>query len=190
MTHDGADATELLKRLAGGEERAREDLLALVYDELRRVAASFLRGERGGHTLQPTALVHEAWVRLVDQDAAGIEGRRHFLRLAASMMRRVLVDHARARRAEKRGGGARAVELDSDLTLAREPDEQLERVDLALERLALASPRQARIVELRWFAGLSVAEAAAVEGVSERTVEGEWRVARAWLAAELEELRP
>ncbi len=180
-----ADATELLKGLVRGEERAQEDFLPLLYRELRRLAAGFLRDERRDHTLQPTALVHEAWVRLVDQDGASVEDRRHFMRLAAGMMRRVLVDHARARAAAKRGGGARPIELDPELTLAREPDAQVAEVDLALERLALVSPRQARIVELRWFAGLSVSEAAAVEGVSERTVEGEWRVARAWLAAEL-----
>ncbi len=158
--------------------------MALVYDELRALAASYLRRERADHTLQTTALVHEAYLRLTGQHGTIWQNRGHFFGIAAQAMRRVLVDHARRRKAEKRSGG-RAITLPDDLTPgAVEPDEILA-VDQALERLAVLDPRQARIVELRYFAGLTVEKTAAVLEVSPATVKRDWVSAKAWLQREL-----
>jgi len=165
---------------------APDDLLPVVYDELRRLAARYLRGQRGGHTLQPTALVHEAYLRMAKGGALPLDDRTHFFALAARAMRQVLVDHARRRAAVKRGGDPERVTLDDTLEIGRGGEEK-RRLDLlalneALERL---SPRQCRVVELRYFAGLTIAEAAESLGVGTRTVEDDWALARAWLQRRL-----
>ena len=185
----GGDAvTELLRAWGAGDVQASESLVRLVYAELRRQAALALRREGEGHTLQPTALVHEAWLRLGDQDAARWESRTQFFAIAAQMMRRVLLDHARTRHALKRGGGAVQVSLSG---AGGAEAGALDAVDLialddALARLAVLDPQKARLVDLRYFAGLSIPEAAAVLGVSTATVGREWAVARMWLRRELE----
>jgi len=193
---NGADEmTELLRAWGGGDAEASEAVARLVYAELRRQARRALRREGEGHTLQPTALVHEAWLRLDEQHGARWESRTQFFAVAAQMMRRVLVDHARGRRALKRGGAAAqitlgAVESEKAVTDVQR-DEPLDPVDLialdeALARLASLDPEKARLVELRYFAGLSIPDAAAALGVSAATVGREWAVARMWLRRELE----
>lgn len=176
-------ATQYLLRLSDGDRSAAEQLLPLVYEELRRQAAVYLRDERAGHTLQPTALVHEAFLKLVDQSRAQWKSRDHFCAVASQAMRRILVDHARRHRAAKRGGGNRVTLDTMDGHFEEEVD--LIALDDALHRLSLLSERQGRIIELRFFGGMSVEEAAHVLDVSERTVKGDWRVARAWLQREL-----
>jgi RNA polymerase sigma factor (TIGR02999 family) len=179
--------TELLRAWGAGDAGASEELVPLVYAELRRQARRALRRERDGHTLQATALVHEAWLRLDGQHDARWEGRTQFLAVAAQTMRRVLVDHARARRALKRGGGGTQVTLgDADHAAAARDDVDVLALDDALARLAILDPRKARLVELRYFAGLSIPEAAAALGISLATVGREWAVARMWLRRELE----
>jgi RNA polymerase sigma factor (TIGR02999 family) len=174
-------ATELLLAWGGGDAVARERMLPLVYDELRRLAASYLRRERPGHTLQPTALVHEAYVRLVDQRQVDWSNRAQFIGLAAVMMRRILVNHARDRVAGKRGGGAEHVPL----TLAGERigTTDLDVLDLheALERLTALDARKGQIVELKFFGGLTTDEIAQTLDVSSATIEREWKFSRAWL---------
>jgi RNA polymerase sigma factor (TIGR02999 family) len=189
--------TELLRAWGAGDAHACEALAPLVYAELRRQARLALRREGTGHTLQPTALVHEAWLRLGGQHEGSWESRTQFFAIAAQMMRRVLVDHARQRRALKRGRGAVQVTLgDADHGVAASVaaaagDMPLDALDLlalndALARLAVLDPQKARLVDLRYFAGLSIPEAAAVLGVSPATVGREWAVARMWLRRELE----
>ena len=180
--------TELLRAWGDGDRVAGEALVPLVYAELRRQAGRALRREGEGHTLQPTALVHEAWLRLGGQHDARWESRTQFLAVAAQMMRRVLVDHARTRHALKRGGGGTQVSLgDADQAVADSSDEvDVLALNDALERLAAIDPRKAQLVELRYFAGLSIPEAAAALGVSQATVGREWAVARMWLRRELE----
>lgn len=183
----GPAVTELLRAWGAGEARACESLAPLVYAELRRQAQRALRGEGAGHTLQPTALVHEAWLRLDGQHDARWESRAQFFAVAAQTMRRVLVDHARTRRALKRGGGATQVTLGAADAASPEPDAvDVLALDDALARLAVLDPRKARLVDLRYFAGLSIPEAAAALGVSQATVGREWAVARMWLRRELE----
>jgi len=155
--------------------------MPVVYNELRRLAQRYMRNERPNHTLQPTALVHEAYLRLVGQRAVSWQGRAHFFGVAAQLMRRVLVDHARAQHAEKRGGNESRVELDEALAPSKEKTVELLALDEALNRLAKRDPRQARIVEMRFFGGLSEEETARVLDVSTRTVKRDWTVARAWL---------
>jgi RNA polymerase sigma factor (TIGR02999 family) len=184
------DLTALLGELQAGDASARERLWPLVYDELHALAARAMREERAGHTLQATALVHEAWLRLADGTQVGSSGLPHFLATAAGVIRHVLVDHARARAAEKRGGERRRISLTVADGLPAGGDAQACAVDVlaldeALRELARLSERQAKVVELRWFAGLDVDETAAALGVSARTVTGDWRVARAWLAERL-----
>ena len=184
----GHEVTELLGAWRAGDAQASDSLVRLVYDELRRQAALVLRRENEGHTLQPTALVHEAWLRLADQQDVRWESRTQFFAVAAQTMRRVLLDHARTRRALKRGGGAVQVSLSG---VAPADDTQLDAVDLialdeALTRLAALDPQKARLVDLRYFAGLSIPEAAEVLGMSTATVSREWAVARMWLRRELE----
>jgi RNA polymerase sigma factor (TIGR02999 family) len=179
--------TELLRAWAAGEAGASEELVPLVYAELRRQARRVLRGEGGGQTLQATALVHEAWLRLDGQHDARWQSRTQFLAVAAQTMRRVLVDHARARHALKRGGGATRVTLgEANHAPAASGDVDVLALDEALGRLAILDPRKARLVELRYFAGLSMSEAATALGVSLATVGREWAVARMWLRRELE----
>jgi RNA polymerase sigma factor (TIGR02999 family) len=165
-----------------------DELLPLVYDELRRQAARFLRAQAPGHTLQPTALVHEVYLRLVDQPTVEWEGRTHFFGVAARAMRSVLVDHARARHAAKRGGRARAVTLGAAHGIAggtADAEVDVLALDEALTRLAALDPRQTQVVELRYFGGLSIEETAHVLGVSGATVERDWKTARLWLRREL-----
>lgn len=160
-------------------------LAATLYEELRRIARRRLRREGAGHTLQPTALVHEAYVRLAAKDAVAWRGKTHFLAAAAGEMRRILVDHARARDAGKRGGGAQRVTLADAALAVRDRTVEILSLDEALAALAARSPRQARVAEMRLFAGMLVEEVAEALGVSERTVKDDWRVGRAWLAREL-----
>jgi len=181
-----ASATVLLQRYGAGDRAAADALMPLLYDELRKVAAGHLSHERQGHTLQPTALVHEAWIRLVDDPARNVEGRRHFLGIAARVMRRVLVDHARERNALKRGGGATSITLDEAVAVYERRDLDLSDLDTAIERLTSLDPQLARIVELRFFAGLTNEEVAVAEAMSLRSVERAWTTARAWLRGALE----
>ena len=180
------DVTALLARWSRGDSDALDALMPIIYTECRRIAARQLALERRDHSLDPTALVHELYLRLVDQRRASWENRAQFFGVAARLMRRVLVDHARARHAEKRGGDAVFVSLDA---AADTPDDSqvadVLAIDEALERLAAHDPEQVQIVELRYFAGLTVAETARVVGRSPRTVKREWRLAKAWLYQEL-----
>jgi len=182
---DAGEVTQLLERASSGDTDARATLFDVLYRELRRLAEGAMRAERANHTLQPTALVHEAFLRLAS-DQGRFESRAHFLGVAASAMRRVLVDHARGRNAHKRGHGATMVAV-SDLDDLPQPMEEVDLVvlDDALSRLAALDARQARIVELRFFGGLSIEETAAVVGVSERTVKREWQMSRAWLRRDM-----
>lgn len=184
MTGTGP-ATVLIQRAGAGDRAAAEELLRVVYGELRELAASALSRERAGHTLQPTALVHEAWLRLAGPDA-GWNGRGHFFGAAARAMRQVLVDHARARNAAKRGGGRAAVELDEALLAWESRALDLLALDEALAELARVDERAVRIVELRFFAGLEMDEVARALELSLPTVERGWRMARLWLRARLE----
>lgn len=185
MLPPSQDITAILREI-DGDESAAARLMPLVYDELRRLADSYLRRERPDHTLQPTALVNEAYLRLVDQTRASLRDRSHFFAVAARQMRRVLVDHARRHDAEKRGGGARRVSLDEAVDQAQDPrDLDLVALDAALDKLAELDARQARIVELRYFGGLTVEETAEALGVSATTVKDDWQSARAWLRREI-----
>jgi RNA polymerase sigma-70 factor, ECF subfamily len=180
------EVTALLIRWSMGEADALDRLLPLVYAECRRIAARKLESERDGHTLDPTALVHEMYLRLVDQRGAKWQNRAQFFGIAARLMRRVLVDHARARHARKRGGTAVLVSLDAAAEApAESASADVLAIDEALGRLARLDPDQVRIVELRFFAGLTVEETAHVLGRSARTVKREWQLARAWLLREL-----
>jgi len=189
MTNDQArdtPITELLIEWSDGRREALEHLVPLVYDDLRRMAARYMQREPAGHALQPTALVHEAYVRLIDQRQVKWRNRAHFFGVAAGMMRRILVDQARLRRAEKRGGQLERITLVGDEAAVDGPDP----VDVltlheSLERLAAFDPQQERIVELRYFGGLTIEEAAEVVGISAATVVREWTIAKAWLQADL-----
>ena len=180
------EITELLVRWSDGDANALERLMPLIYDECRRVAARQLHHERDGHTLNPTALVHELYLRLVDQRRANWQNRAQFFGIAAQLMRRILVDHARARRAEKRGGSAVLVSLTDVAGHADEQVADVLAIDEALQRLAALDADQVRIIELRYFAGLTVEETAQVLDRSPRTVKREWRLAKAWLYRELD----
>jgi RNA polymerase sigma factor (TIGR02999 family) len=175
------DATRLLVDLGEGDQTARERLLPLVYDELRRLAGAYMRRERPGHTLQPTALVHEAYLRLVDQRRVDWRNRAQFVGLAAMMMRRVLVNHARDRGAAKRGGEAARVPLTVAGEVLTGPDVDVLALHEALDRLAALDPRKSQVVELKFFGGLTTDEIAHALGLSPATVEREWTFARAWL---------
>ncbi len=181
------EITLLLHAWRGGDRDALDRLVPQVYGELRRVADRYLRRERSDHTLQPTALVHEAYLRLTGVERPQWRDRVHFFAVAAQVMRRILVDHARAHRAEKRGGGALLVPLDEGTATAAEPTIDLIALDDALLALARFDPRKARIIELHYFAGLTVGETAKVLGRSISTIVLEARLARAWLVAELRE---
>lgn len=175
------DVTQLLQDLNAGNAGAMDSLAAAIQAELRQLAARHLARERRDHTLQPTALVNEAYLKLVEQRQQNWESRSHFLAIASTAMRRVLLEHARARLAEKRGGGVERVTLFEVANPGDESPESLVALDEALDQLARIDPSGARIVELRWFGGLSTEETAAVLEVSSRTVERGWRAARAWL---------
>jgi len=182
------EVTNLLRSWGRGEEDAANRLLAAIYDDLHAQAARAMRREGGEHTLQATALVHEAYLRLVDQKHVDWKNRAHFFAIAAQSMRRVLVDHARGRLAEKRGGGVEKVTL-SDAAVGANDDDAVDVLALhdALERLAALDPDQARVVELRYFGGMNIDETADALGISAATVKREWAVARAWLKRELSE---
>jgi RNA polymerase sigma factor (TIGR02999 family) len=182
----GPDVTGLLLRWSEGDADALEQLMPLVYQECRRIAERQLRLERGNHTLSPTAVVHELYMRLVDQQRATWQSRAQFYAVAARLMRRVLVDHARARLAQKRGASPTFVSLDAAAEVASEPRvADVLAIDEALERLGRLDPEQQRLVELRFFAGLTVEEAAAVLGISPATLKRRWTFAKAWLVREL-----
>lgn len=179
------EVTRLLHELSGGDESAMVRLMPLIYEELRGIAAREMRRERGEHTLQPTALVHEAFLRLVDKPDLSWQSRAHFLNIAAQAMRRILVEHARRRRAQKRGGGGERVTLDEAFQAPGQGNADLADLDEALERLSAVDARKGRVVELRFFAGLSVEETARLLSISEATVKREWQFAKAWIQREL-----
>jgi RNA polymerase sigma factor (TIGR02999 family) len=181
------EVTQLLAQIRAGDEQASAQLIPLVYKELRKIAGAMMRHERRGHTLQPTAVVNEAFIRLLDTEQPHFESRAHFFAIAARAMRRVLVDHARRRLADKRGGDAhQQVELEEDLVLTPHQSEEVLGLDRALHRLERLDARQARIVEMHYFAGNSVAEIAHVFHVSERTVKRELKTARLFLKHQLQ----
>ena len=181
MANRDESVTRLLRAWGDGDAQARDDLVPLVYAELRRRAAAYLRTERRDHTLQPTALVHEAYLRLLDQSHVSWQNRAHFFGLAARMMRRVLVDHARRRRAIRHGGAGVRVSLTEGVGAVPVQDCDLILLDQALEKLASLDARQAQIVELRYFGGLSEEEAATHLSISRSTVKRDWQTARFWL---------
>jgi RNA polymerase sigma-70 factor (ECF subfamily) len=178
------EITRLLLALNEGNRDAVDALIPVVYAELRRLAAHYLRGERGGHTLEPTALVHEAFLKLVEQETPW-QNRVHFFAMAASLMRRILVDYARGHNAEKRGGAAEKIPLEEAFVFAREKPAQMIALDDALKKLAEKDPRRSQIVELKFFGGLTNDEIAEVLGVHSNTVLRDWNLARAWLKTQL-----
>jgi len=180
------EVTRLLVEVRKGHQDAMEQLLPLVYDELRRLAGGYFRRERSDHTLQPTALVHEAYLKLVDQRSVQWENRGHFLGVAATLMRRILLDYARVHKAEKRGGGGQKVMLDEGMAVTELRAVEMISLDQALTKLAAMDPDQGRIVELRFFGGLSVEETAEVMKISPATVKRHWAFAKAWLYREIE----
>lgn len=179
------DVTQLLVAWSNGDQAAREQLMSVVYDELHRLARRYMRRESPGHTLQTSALVNEAFLRLVDQHNAHWQNRAHFFGIAAQMMRRILVDYARSRNYAKRGGGVRASTLDEGLIVSDARNEEIVNVHEALERLTELDSRKGQVVELRFFGGLSIEETAEVLGVSPGTVMRDWTLAKAWLHREL-----
>lgn len=185
MTSDPQQITQLLLAWGNGDQQALEELMPLVYDELHKVAARHLRRQNPGHTLQTTALVNEAYLRLIDSSQVRWQNRAHFFAVSAQLMRRILVDFARQRQNLKRGGGARQVSLDEALVIAPEREADLLALDEALDRLAVLNARQARAVEMRYFGGLSEEETAEALKVSLRTVQRDWNLARLWLYREL-----
>ena len=180
-----SEMTELLNRFARGDKQAERDLLPLVYGELRRIAAHHLRHERPNHTLRTTALVHEAYLRLIGRTDMDWQSRTHFFGVAAQVMRHVLVDYARQRRAEKRGGGRTRMPLEEGLTVSDQQCSLIAELDAALQRLERLNARQARVVELRFFSGMKEEEIAGLLAVSVRTVRRDWTIARAWIYGEL-----
>jgi RNA polymerase sigma factor (TIGR02999 family) len=185
MTSSKTTVGQLVESARRGDEQALSALMPLVYDELRRLAASYLRRERPGQTLQATALVHDAYIRLMQDSKLSWQNRSHFFGIAARSMRQILVERARARRAVKRGGSRIRVTLDAGLLAAGAPAIDLEAIDEALTRLEALDPELARVVEVRFFGGLSIEEAAEALDVSPATVKRRWTVAKAWLAREL-----
>jgi len=179
------DVTNLLLAWGQGEKTALEKLIPSVYQELHRIARRHMRSQRPGHTLQTTALVNEAYTKLVDLDRVRWQNRTHFFAVAAQLMRRILVDSARARGAKKRGGGAQRVTLDEACTVTPQRDDDLVELDEALKALAEVDPRKEKVVELRFFGGLTVKETAKALGVSSETVMRDWRLAKLWLLREL-----
>jgi RNA polymerase sigma factor (TIGR02999 family) len=182
---DDPDIAALLEEIANGEDGAAETLMPLVYDRLRFLAKKLLGHESPAHTLQPTALVNEAYLRMVGQRQVEWQGKTHFFAIGAKMMRRILVDHARRKLSHKRGGGAHRIELADDLCVSNRNNEDILAIEDALEKLANLDPRQAQVVELRFYGGLTVEEVAEGLGVSKRTVESDWTMLRAWLRREL-----
>lgn len=185
MSSPEADVTALLAEVAKGNQAAQEKLVPLVYEQLKGLARRYMRRERTGHTLQTTALVHEAYLKLVHQQSPNWQGRAQFFGIAAQLMRRILIDHARHHLREKRGGAQIILPLNEALAFSPEHSEDLLKLDEALDRLAKLDPRQSRIVELRFFGGLSVEETSKFLGVSPITVKRDWAVAKVWLCGEL-----
>jgi RNA polymerase sigma-70 factor, ECF subfamily len=179
------DVTSLLHQLRAGDPNAADKLIPLVIEELRRLARLQLRNERAGHTLQPTALVNEAYLRLVGDQAREWQNRAHFIGVSVSIMRRILIDHARRKSANKRGAGAQPVDVDDCVGMSLQQTEELIALDIALDRLEKMNSRQRQVVEMRYFGGLSIEEAAEVLKVSPITVKRDWVAARAWLKGQL-----
>lgn len=186
---DGGEVTRLLGQLGRGQKDAINELLPLVYDELHRLARSYFRHERGEHTLQPTALVHEAYLRLVDQRAS-LESRGHFMAVAATQMRRILLDYARKHRAARRGGDGQKVMLEDTMAISEQHPVDMILLDAALRKLETLDGGQAQMIELRFFGGLSIEETAEVMGVSPATVKRSWSSARAFLHREISGHQP
>lgn len=182
-----SEVTRLLKDWGNGDSTALDQLMPIVYDELRAIAARYLRRERQDHTLQPTALVNEAYLRLIDQKQVEWQNRAHFMGVAAKMMRRILVDHARTHNRVKRGSGAQRVSLDEAVAVAEERTADLIELDRALDELEAFDERKCRVVEMRYFGGLSVEETAEVLNVSLITVARDWKLAKAWLYTRIED---
>ena len=180
-----ADATQTLVAHAQGDPRAVAELLPLVYANLRALAANYMRQERSDHTLQPTALVHEAYIKMIEVEKIDWQGKTHFFAIAARQMRRVLVEHARKAKAQKRGARPQRISLDENVAVTEERTVDLLALEEALEKLARRNQRHSEVAELRFLAGMSEKETAFALGVSERTVREDWRVARAWLSREL-----
>jgi RNA polymerase sigma-70 factor (ECF subfamily) len=185
VTHQDHSVTELLVKWGSGDKAALDELIPLVYDELRKLAASYLRRRSGSNTLQPTALVHEAYVRLADQSSISMEHRAQFFGLAAKIMRDILVDHARKRLSAKRGGHQFRLSLTEAERFGHKPEVELIALDDALNSLATTNPKHSRVVELRFFGGLTIEETAQVMSLSHATTERYWSFARAWLRREL-----
>lgn len=185
MNAEEHSVAKLLSEVADGDQNAANQLMPLVYERLRMLANKLIGKESPGNTLQPTALVNEAYLRMVGQTRVEWKGKTHFFAIGAKMMRRILVDHARSKHRIKRGGGMHRIELTDELSVSRRRDEDVLAIEEAIEKLSRLDPRQAQIVELRFFGGLTVEEVAEVLGVSKRTVEGEWTILRAWLRREL-----
>jgi RNA polymerase sigma-70 factor, ECF subfamily len=185
MSEGQRDVTQMLLAWSAGEPGAKDSLFPLVYDELKRIARQYLKREREGHTLQPTALVHEAYLRLVDQTRVTWQNRAHFYGMTATMMRRILVNHARAHAAAKRGGAARKLSLEDATISVEQSATDLLALDEALTRLVELDERKGRVVELLYFGGLERSEVAEVLRVSEKTVQRDWQIARSWLYREL-----
>ncbi len=185
MTAPGRDVTELLVNWSNGDQQALQELTPLVYDELRRLAGRYLRRERPDHTLQSTDLVHEAYLRLIDQRSVRWQNRAHFFAIAAQLIRRILVDHARSRHALKRGAAPLRLTLDEALASSQGHDLDLVALDEALQNLARLDTQQSRIVELRFFGGLSIEETAEALRISPATVKRDWTTAKAWLYRDL-----
>jgi RNA polymerase sigma factor (TIGR02999 family) len=185
------DVTQLLQAAATGDSRAAGELLPIVYEELRRLAAQKMANEAAGHTLQPTALVHEAWLRLGGREVPAFQNRAHFFGAAAEAMRRILIEHARRRLAAKRGAGVEVVDLDGlEISSPVADDDQLLALNEALEKLASVDPRKAELVKLRYFVGLNFEEAAAALGIAVPTAKKWWAYARAWLSVEMRDSAP
>lgn len=185
MHPDEEEVTRLLQAMRSGEPGAAEALLPVIYQELHRLAKAYMRRERPGHTLQPTALIHEAYLRLAKEEVDWTS-RQHFIGVAAHTMRRVLVDYARAHKAERRGGGLRRVDLEDRLAISSDRLDEVLAVDEALARLAQLNGRQAQVVELRYFGGLSIEEIAPILGIAPRSVKRDWSLARLWLFRHLQ----
>jgi RNA polymerase sigma factor (TIGR02999 family) len=185
-----SDVTALLHKWTAGDKSAMDRLTPLIYAELRKLARRHLRRERRDHTLQSTALVHEAWLRLVDQKQTQWQDRAHFFAISSQMMRRILVDHARAQQREKRGAGATVLALDEAIDVPRERSLELIALDDALDDLARLDARQSQVIELRFFGGLSIDETAEALGISKATANRDWVTGRAWLLRELDRSNP
>jgi RNA polymerase sigma factor (TIGR02999 family) len=185
MADDGGQVTQLLKAMRSGDPQAAQDLLPLVYAELHRLAKSYMRRERPDHTLQATALINEAYLRLAGEEIDW-KNRAHFIGLSAQVMRRVLVDHARAHNAEHRGGGLQRVEMQDELAISPDKLDQVQQIDHLLKKLEKENPRQAKVVELRYFGGLNFEEIGGLLKLTSRTAKTDWALARIWLHEQLQ----